>query len=185
MDAASASSSLGVRRSASSATLGAQPMRGAAAGGSVVVGGSSGGGAGGGGGGKGCGSSVVSGGSLLLDYPAFDHTSAKNAHQRAQYMLGLGSALLEPLNAIEAVSSVRIARPASDVADRQRAATRSSRPRDALAHEDKWSASWQRREERVANSLRRHVVLMRSRSGIEGSKSALVARRMAQSRLMR
>ena len=115
---------------------------------------------------------------LVLEASEF-HNRFKTAHKRAQRILGLGQDLLEPFDLAESITSVRLARPRSEQADNQRAKDLANRVRDATAREPKWSAPWLRREERVAASMRRHVMLVRASAGGSNSKAAMAARRKA------
>ena len=104
-------------------------------------------------------------------------------HRKAQALvLGLGTNVLEPITITEAATAPRIVYPKSAYADQQRAMDVNARPRNALQPEDKWSGVWCKREERVASSLRRHVIITRASAGGD-SKAAIAARRKLQSRL--
>jgi hypothetical protein len=113
-----------------------------------------------------------------------DTSSYATAHRKAQYMLGLGHDLLESLTFSEGPTAIQLARPRSKAADEKLEQSRRARPKDALMREERWSTEWMRREERVAEQMRDHVMHVRAVAGVD-SKAALAARRKAASKASR
>ena len=117
--------------------------------------------------------------SLRLDSSGF----APPQQQRkppSQYSLNLGQDLLEPLSAGEVDrSTIRVARPRSAEADAKMKEYIKTRPPSALVRDRRGSAEWVRREQRVANNLRKHILEVRAATAPPDSKSALLAKKLA------
>ena len=117
--------------------------------------------------------------SLRLDSQGFA-PPPQQPRKPSQYSLNLGQDLLEPLNAAEVDrSTIRVARPRSAEADEKMRQYIKTRPPSALIRDLRGSAEWVRRENRVANNLRKHVIEVRAATAPPDSKSALLAKRQA------